>query len=90
VPLLNYTLAFAIQLSKSTGNLSQGSRVATRLLVAPTWLSFEGGEPGLSGTRYIGWRGAKSEGKEGQSGRVKQRPSRSSEETPSRCRKRGG
>jgi hypothetical protein len=27
VPLLNYTLAFALQLRKSTENLSQGSRV---------------------------------------------------------------
>jgi hypothetical protein len=27
---------------KSTENTSQGSRVATGLLVAPTWLSFEG------------------------------------------------
>jgi hypothetical protein len=26
-PFLNYTLEFALQLSKSTGNLSQGSRV---------------------------------------------------------------
>jgi hypothetical protein len=42
VPLLNYALAFALQLRKSTENLNQSSRVATGLLVAPTWLSFEG------------------------------------------------
>jgi hypothetical protein len=42
VPLLNYTLAFALQLRKSTENLSRCSRLATGLLVAPTWLSFEG------------------------------------------------
>jgi hypothetical protein len=40
--LLTYTLAFALLLRKSTENLSQGSRVATGILVAPTWLSFEG------------------------------------------------
>jgi hypothetical protein len=42
VPLFNYALAFALQLRKSTENLSQGSRAARGLLVAPTWLSFEG------------------------------------------------
>jgi hypothetical protein len=42
VALLNYTLASALQLSKSTENLSQGSRVATGLLIALTWLSSEG------------------------------------------------
>jgi hypothetical protein len=42
VPLLNYTLAFVLHLRKGTENLSQGSLVATGLLVAPTWLSFEG------------------------------------------------
>jgi hypothetical protein len=42
MPLLNYTLAYALQLRKSTENLSQGSRAATGLLVALTWLSFEG------------------------------------------------
>jgi hypothetical protein len=41
-PLLNYTLVFALQLRKSTENLSQSSRIATGLLVGPTWLSFEG------------------------------------------------
>jgi hypothetical protein len=35
-------LAFALQLRKSTENLSQGGRVTTGLLVVPTWLSFEG------------------------------------------------
>jgi hypothetical protein len=35
-------LAFALQLRKSKKNLSQGSRAATGLLIAPTWLSFEG------------------------------------------------
>jgi hypothetical protein len=42
VPLLNYALAFALQLRKNTENPSHGSRPATGLLVAPTWLSFEG------------------------------------------------
>jgi hypothetical protein len=39
VPLFNYALAFALQLRKSTENLSQGSQAATGLLVAPTWLA---------------------------------------------------
>jgi hypothetical protein len=42
MPLFNYAVAFALQLRKSTENLSQGSRAATGLLAAPTWLSFEG------------------------------------------------
>jgi hypothetical protein len=42
VPLFNYALAFALQLRKSTENLSQGSGAATGLLVAPVLLSFEG------------------------------------------------
>jgi hypothetical protein len=41
LPLLNYTLAFALQLRKSTENLSKCSRVV-RLLLSPTWLLFEG------------------------------------------------
>jgi hypothetical protein len=39
VPVLDYTLAFSLQLRKNTGNLTQGSRVAKRLHVTPTWLS---------------------------------------------------
>jgi hypothetical protein len=39
VPLLNYTLAFALQLRKST-DLSQGSRVPPGLPVAPTLAIF--------------------------------------------------
>jgi hypothetical protein len=59
IPLINYTLAFALQLKKSTENLRQGSRVATGLLVAPTWLSFQG-QPRLaclhvSSPRLRGW-----------------------------------
>jgi hypothetical protein len=42
VLLFNYALAFALQLRKSTENLSQGGRADTGLHVAPTWLSFEG------------------------------------------------
>jgi hypothetical protein len=42
VSLLKYILAFALQLRKSTENISQGSRAATVPPVAPTWLSFEG------------------------------------------------
>jgi hypothetical protein len=38
----SYAQAFALQLRKSTENLSQGRRAARGLLVAPTWLSFEG------------------------------------------------
>jgi hypothetical protein len=41
-PFSHYALAFASQLRKRTENLSQGSRAARVLLVAPTWLSFEG------------------------------------------------
>jgi hypothetical protein len=41
-PLYHYALAFALQLRKSTENFSQGSRAAWGLLVAPTWLTFEG------------------------------------------------
>jgi hypothetical protein len=40
-PFSHYALAFALQLRKSTENLSQGSRAAWGLLVAPTWLCFE-------------------------------------------------
>jgi hypothetical protein len=36
VPLFSYTLAFALQLRKSTENLSQGSRLVFRLVVAST------------------------------------------------------
>jgi hypothetical protein len=36
--LFNYILAFALQLRKSTEHLSESSRAATGLLVAPTWL----------------------------------------------------
>jgi hypothetical protein len=39
VPLLNYALAFALQLSERMQNLIQDSRVATGLLAAPNWLS---------------------------------------------------
>jgi hypothetical protein len=39
-PFFNYTLAFALQLSKSTESLSQGSQVVGRLLIALTWPSF--------------------------------------------------
>jgi hypothetical protein len=39
VPLFSLCPAFALQLRKSTENLSQGSRAARGLLVAPTWLS---------------------------------------------------
>jgi hypothetical protein len=42
VLLANYALAFALELRKSTENLSQVSRVAKRLLLAPTCMSFEG------------------------------------------------
>jgi hypothetical protein len=38
VPLFSYTLAFALQLRKSTENLNQGSRLVFRLVVASTWL----------------------------------------------------
>jgi hypothetical protein len=41
VPLFDYALASALQLRRKTENLSQGSRAATGLLAAPTWLSFE-------------------------------------------------
>jgi hypothetical protein len=34
VPLFGYTLAFVLQLRKSTENLSQGSRLVFRLVVA--------------------------------------------------------
>jgi hypothetical protein len=40
--LLNYSLAFALQLTESTENLSQGSRVAKIIDVALNWLPFEG------------------------------------------------
>jgi hypothetical protein len=36
VPLFSYTLAFALQLRKSTENLSQGSRLVFRLVFAST------------------------------------------------------
>jgi hypothetical protein len=36
VPLFSYTLAFALHLRKSTENLSQGSRLVFRLVVAST------------------------------------------------------
>jgi hypothetical protein len=42
VPLLNYALAFDLQLRKSMKNLSQDSRAVKRLILAPTWLSFVG------------------------------------------------
>jgi hypothetical protein len=42
IPIFSYTLAFALELRKSTENLSQGSRAATGLLDAPTWPSFQG------------------------------------------------
>jgi hypothetical protein len=41
VSLLNYTVAFALQLKKSTENLSHGNRVVKTALAAATWLSFE-------------------------------------------------
>jgi hypothetical protein len=41
-PFSHYALAFALQVRKSTENLSQGSRAARGQLVAQTWLSFEG------------------------------------------------
>jgi hypothetical protein len=41
VPLLNYTLVFALQLRKITQHLSHGSQVVKRLLIALTWLRFE-------------------------------------------------
>jgi hypothetical protein len=46
-PPLNCILSFAIQPRKSAENISQVSRVATGLLVAPTWLS-SGGQPRLA------------------------------------------
>jgi hypothetical protein len=39
MPLWNYTLAFALQLRKSTENLAQGSQVVG-LHITPTWPSF--------------------------------------------------
>jgi hypothetical protein len=42
VPLLYYTLAFELQLTKITENVSQCSRAATGLLSASTCLPFEG------------------------------------------------
>jgi hypothetical protein len=39
--LLNYTIALVLQLRKNTENFSQVSRVVI-LLVAPTWLPFDG------------------------------------------------
>jgi hypothetical protein len=46
-PFSHYALAFALQPRKSMENLSQGSRAARGLLVAPTWPSSEG-QPRLS------------------------------------------
>jgi hypothetical protein len=42
LPLFSSTLAFALQLRKIKENLTQGSRIATGLLIAQTSLYFEG------------------------------------------------
>jgi hypothetical protein len=58
VPILNYTLTFALQPRKSTENLSQCTPAATVPLVAPTWLPFEG-QPRLAccTSVHLGYRG---------------------------------
>jgi hypothetical protein len=55
MPLLNYTLAFTLQLSKITGNLRQGSRLAKTPL-CPN-LSPLNGEPRLAyrASVHFGW-----------------------------------